>query len=226
MKKVQLADRLGNMETRKVGFSWLHFFFGPIYSMARGRIFFGILEALFIFYFTPIPGMQFIANLFDALKFIPVSYLEFIKKLVMLFRLGHYYILGILFTILCHFVVSYYIDSYILKKHMKKKQLLPVDEKDARILIRYHVAKEKIALASSFDMRTTNSYKMAEENWYINNQSRINKKGPSYDSRSQIKGTGSTQKIKIQLEQLQNSFHLGLISKEEYEKRFKELMGD
>ena len=31
MQKVQLADRLGNVQTKKVGFSWLHFFFGPIY---------------------------------------------------------------------------------------------------------------------------------------------------------------------------------------------------
>ena len=73
MQKVQLADRLGNVETRKVGFSFLHFLLGPIYSFIRLRFFLGLFECLLIYYFCPLPGMDFLVELINKIPNIPTS---------------------------------------------------------------------------------------------------------------------------------------------------------
>ena len=102
---------------------------------------------------------------------------------------------------------------------MKKKQLLPLDELDARILIKYHIAKENVILAEAFDIRQSNTYKSAEENWYENNQYRI-KKSPTFENRSTLSLTPED-RYKARIEQVENSYKLGLITKSEYEKKIK-----
>ena len=104
---------------------------------------------------------------------------------------------------------------------MKRKQLRPVEEKDARILIRYHTCDENVGLADSFDIRGTNKYKSAEENLYENNQTRISQR-PTFETRSSLRFT-SEQKVSVKIEQLKNIYDLGLISKEEYNRRLKKL---
>ena len=102
---------------------------------------------------------------------------------------------------------------------MKKKQLLPLEELDARILIKYHVVKENVILAEAFDIRQSNTYKSAEENWYENNQNRI-KKSPTFENRSTLRLTPED-RYKARIEQVENSYKLGLITKSDYEKKLK-----
>ena len=215
MQKVQLADRLGNVQTKKVGFSWLHFFFGPIYCFFNLKFLFGLLELLLLFLLCPIPGMQFIADSILKLTFIPEIVLKVITNSLLLFRSTPYTMaLGIICFFIFHLVSSFRIKPRILRRTLKRKELRPVEEKDARILIKWRVVKDDIGLAESFDIRGTTKYKSAEENWYENNQIRI-KSRPSFSTRSNIRYTVE-QKAQIQSEQLDNLYKLGLINKEEY----------
>ena len=72
-----------------------------------------------------------------------------------------------------------------------------------------------------YEVRETNKYKSAEENWYENNQDRITQR-PTFETRSSLRFT-SEQKVSVKIEQLKNIYDLGLISKEEYNRRLKKL---
>ena len=221
MKKVQLADRLGNIQTRKVGFSWLHFFFGPIHSICTGHIFVALLELLVIYLLLPIPGMEFLVGLIYKIDFIPSNILVIISDILLYFRIFPNYILGAVFVLIIHLFICRRIRSRNLRRYMKRKELRPAEEKDARILIKYRVVNENIGLAESFDIRGTTNYKSAEENWYENNQTRISSR-PTFETRNNLVYT-TEQKVQVQVEQLKNIYDLGLINKEEYNRRLKKL---
>jgi len=119
-----------------------------------------------------------------------------------------------IFVFIVHIVISCNIRAKGLKRYIKLKELRPVEEKDARVLIKWKVCDDTVGLAESFDIRETTKYKSAEENWYVNNQIRI-KSRPSFSTRSNIRYTVE-QKAQIQSEQLDNLYKLGLINKEEY----------
>ena len=79
-------------------------------------------------------------------------------------------------------------------------------------------------LADSFDIRQSNSYKSAEENWYENNQTRL-RKTPSFSNRSTLSLTPQD-RFKTRMEQIKNSYKLGLISKEEHDRKIKQIKED
>ncbi len=214
MVKVQLSDRLGNVVTKKIGFSWLYFVFGPIYSFFRGYIFSSTLLLLLTYYLLPFPGMEYFASLIMKISFLDVNFLTFITKVMLVFRTHYYFILGAMFVLLFRIVNAFFFRSRRLRRYMKKKEVRPLDENDARILIKYHACNENISLAENFDLRKSSSYKSAEENWYEDNQTRINV-SPSETNRYATR-TMSHTKIAIKKEQIENLYKLGLISREEY----------
>lgn len=221
MKKVQLADRLGNIQTKKVGFSILHFFFGPFHSIFSGYIFTALFELIMYFLLLPIPGMIFILSLIEQIPFITPEVFQWISIVLMFFRSLPVAVFGILIVALVHILISSRIGCRKLRRYMKRKQLRPLEEKDARILIRYRVCDINIGLAESFDIRGTTNYKSAEENWYEKNQTRI-ANSPTFETRSNLRFT-SEQKVSVKIEQLKNIYDLGLISKDEYQRRLKKL---
>ena len=224
MVKVQLADRLGNIQTKKVGFSWLHFFLGPIHSISIGRIFTALFEIVFWFFLLPIPGMMYLVSFINGLSFLPDRFLNLVSSVMLFFRTLPNAIFGIILVLIVHLLICSKIACGKLRRYIKIKQLRPVEEKDARILIKYRVCDINIGLAESFDIRGTTKYKSAEENWYENNQKRISS-GPSFETRSSLRFT-TEQKISVKIEQLKNIYDLGLISKEEYNRRLKKLKED
>ena len=144
----------------------------------------------------------------------------------MIFRTGmgnYYFVFGVIIALFIHFRISSRIRSKVVRKLMKRKQLLPLEEIDARKLIKHRVCKVNVLLADSFDIRQSNSYKSAEENWYENNQIRL-KRSPSFNNRSTLSLTPED-RYKTRLEQINNSYKLGLISKEEYERKLKFIKG-
>lgn len=221
--KVCLADRLGNVKKIRVGFSITHFLLGPLYSIFRGSIFVALFECLYLFYLLPIPGMEYVCSAIRQLTIIPENILTTIQNVLMLFRFesGYYFIFGILISIHLHIYLSFRVKSKYQKRYMKKKQLLPLEEKDARGLIKYKVANVDVLLAESFDIRQSNTYKSAEENWYENNQNRL-KKNPSFDNRPTL-SMSSEERQRMRIEQVENSYKLGLISRSEYERKIKAL---
>lgn len=221
MKQVQLADRLGNIQIKKVGFSWLHFFFGPIYSICTGHIFIALGELLAYYLLSPIPGMEYLCSLLTKLTFIPSNVIDIISKVLLYFRGFPQYIVGGVLLLIMHISISRIISSLSLRRYMKRKELRPAEEKDARILIRHKAASIDIGLADSFDIRTTSNFKSAEQNWYENNQNRITSR-PTFETRQNLIYT-TERKIQVQIEQLKNIYDLGLISKEEYYRRLKKI---
>ena len=221
MVKVQLADRLGNVQTRRVGFSWLHFFLGPIHSIGVGHIITALFEIVFWYMLLPIPGMNFIVGAIGNLSFLPERIINLASYILLFFRSLPNMVFGIILVLIVHLLICSRISSTKLRRYMRRKQLRPVEEKDARILIRYRVCDINIGLAESFDIRGTTKYKSAEENWYENNQNRISS-GPSFETRSSLRFT-TEQKISVKIEQLKNIYDLGLITKEEYNRRLKKL---
>ena len=222
--KVSLADRLGNVKKVRIGFSFGHFFLGPIYCLFRLKFFTAIFEILYIYILCPLPGMTFFTNWISSLTFIPSNITKVINDFLMMFRIdgGHfYYVFGIAISVVLHLVISFTIRSKIVKKLMRKKQLLPLEEIDARKLIKYKACKIDVILAEAFDIRQSNSYKSAEENWYENNQTRISSR-PTFETRNNLVYT-TEQKVQVQVEQLKNIYDLGLINKEEYNRRLKKL---
>lgn len=222
--KVSLADRLGNVKRTRIGFSFGHFFLGPIYCLFRLRFLTAIFEVLYIYILCPLPGMKFITHWISSLTFIPSNITKIINDFLMMFRMegGHfYYVFGIAISVVLHLVISFTIRSKIVKKLMRKKQLLPLEEIDARKLIKYKACKIDVILAEAFDIRQSNSYKSAEENWYENNQTRL-KKNPSFSNRSTLSLTPED-RYKTRIEQVKNSYKLGLISKQEYERKLKSI---
>ena len=165
--------------------------------------------------------MEFIVEFIDGLSFIGDGLMGNIAMVLMFFRTLPNMIFGIILVLMSHILICSRISSNKVKRYMKRKQLRPVEEKDSRILIRYHVCNENIGLAESFDIRETNKYKSAEENWYENNQTRISQR-PTFETRSSLRFT-SEQKVSVKIEQLKNIYDLGLISKEEYNRRLKKL---
>lgn len=220
--KVSVADRLGNVKKLRVGFSFFHFFTGPLYCIVRLKFLTALFELLCIYYLLPIPGMNYVTDFISSLKFIPENIQKIINDILVLFRLGngnYYYVFGISLFVLIHFVISFKINSKICRKKMKKKQLLPLEEIDARILIKHGVCKVDVILAEAFDIRQSNTYKSAEENWYENNQTRL-KKTPTFANRSTLSITPE-ERQKTRIEQVKNSYKLGLISQDEYERKLK-----
>lgn len=49
--KISLADRLGNVKKVRVGFSFVHFFTGPLYCCFRLKFFTALFECLYLFIF-------------------------------------------------------------------------------------------------------------------------------------------------------------------------------
>ena len=221
MKKVNLADRLGNIQTKKVGFSVAHLFLGPIHSICLGYIFTAIFELLMYFLLLPIPGMYFILDLISKIPFITGDVYWVIEYALTFFRTFPIAIFGILIVLVVHILISSRIASRKVRRYMKRKQLRPVEERDARILIRHKVTNINIGLAESFDIRGTTKYKSAEENWYENNQTRISQ-SPTFETRSSLRFT-TEQKVSVKIEQLKSIYDLGLITKEEYNRRLKKL---
>ena len=178
MKEIHLSDRLGHVTSKKIGFSWLHFFFGPFYCFARLHFILGIIELLVIYYFLPIPGLESLSDGITSLvgsmvNDLSPSFQQNLNRVLLVFRRGNYAFVSGFFLFFIHLFLSNYVMGFFLRRDLRKKQLRPVQEQDARLLIKYMVCDEKISLAESFDLRQSSSFKSAEESWYENNAKRI-----------------------------------------------------
>lgn len=166
--KVIVSDVLGNKKKKYVGFSWLYMFFGPFYLLCRGKVLSFLLLAIMYYYFLPIPGMQYLADLINKINFIQPNAFVYINKLLLLFRRSWsqpYNYIGIITVVLIHFAIAFNCEGIMLKKYMRKKMLFPLTEEDARKLIYYKSAKFDVKLAPQNGVQTLYGYKSAEQLW-------------------------------------------------------------
>jgi hypothetical protein len=217
--KVSLADRARNHIIKRIGFSWLYFFFGPIYLLFRLRPE-AILFGLAYYYFLPLPGMEAITNLIASWGWNPLVS-DFFIKFFLYFRSPFssprvYF--GIALIVFFHIFYSCVCDNFLLGLKMKKKHLSPVTEEDARNLIACHAVKPDVLLAKEVSEKE-HLFEQAERVWEDKN---INY--TSMLSRNEIdlakQEAGSDQKEEEEKKRhLDNATLLrkGIISKEEYE---------
>lgn len=218
MKVVNLADKQGNVKQKRIGFSFGYFFFGPFYLFARARIILGIFILGLYYYLLPLRGMNTISNF--ILQLLNLQEYPIIKTIFMFFRDDYTKYIGITLTIAIHIFVSIFIESYLLKKLIKKKKLLPVTEDDARILISYHVCNTKIELASSRiqNEKIQNEYNLHQKELdlpYIINE---------LDTSKIATFKRATMRKKI--EELNELYSLNQITREEYEIRRAKIKED
>ena len=127
-----------------------------------------LLLVIMYYYFLPIPGMQYLADLINKINFIQPNAFVYINKLLLLFRRPWsqpYNYIGIITVVLIHFAIAFNCEGIMLKKYMRKKMLFPLTEEDARKLIYYKSAKFDVKLAPQNGVQTLYGYKSAEQLW-------------------------------------------------------------
>ncbi len=168
---VVFSDIASNKITKRVGFSFGYLFFGPLYLIARLR-FEGILLLILYYFLLPLPGIE------EFCEFMKVSnwnevLVNVLTSFLMFFRSGWDKLqpyICILFILLLHIYLSINVDNYLLKRVIKKKNLHPLTELDARKLIHYNIVGVNVKLYE--DIISKDEFnKIVENNWKEKNMS-------------------------------------------------------
>jgi len=151
-KEVFLVDIANNKILKKVGFSYLYLFLGPFYLLVR-FIPLGLPLLILYYFLLPIPGIVELCSFLTSLN-LNNGFINFIINFLMFFRsswtsLQPY--ICILFVICIHISLSFRIDNFLLKREIKRKNLSPLTQKDAYILIYYKVCKYDVKLANQLN---------------------------------------------------------------------------
>lgn len=208
MKIVHLSDSNGKVIKKYVGFSYLFFFFGPFYLLVKFRLLSALILFLLYYYLLPIPGMDLFSNLITPIFNENTSLL--IGDILLFFRGESSKIIGITSVIIIQFILSFFIEGFLIKKRIKKEKLLPVSEDDARLLISVHACSRKVKLSSSLIQTDRDvdifSKKIIDVPYII-----------SEDNSEVAKLKQNEKRKKIQ--ELNELYRLGNMSREEYEIR-------
>jgi len=163
--KVNLIDRGSNKIQKRVGFSFWYLFFGPLYLLIRLR-WEALIFILLYYFLLPFPGLDIFLNYLLA-QGVDSSFIYNIQGLALFFKcdwmcFNNY--LGIFLFLLVHLSMSFRCDNWLLSKKLKKKDLFPVMETDARILIYYHVIPYNAMLGED-EIDKSDRHNQAEKIW-------------------------------------------------------------
>ncbi len=167
--KVDLQDIALNKKSKRVGFSFLYFFFGPLYLLVRLQ-YYSLFLLVIYYYCLPIPGMEAIQELLYKIP-MDTNAQTIVHNILFYFRSGfnEYPIyIGIFAIFLIHVFLSVTIDNYLLKKKIKKHKLYPVSELDAQKLTYYRIAKPGVRTSQNV-AQLVSSNVMAEQMWQEKN---------------------------------------------------------
>ena len=138
--KVNLVERESNKLQKRVGFSFWYFFLGPIYLLVRLR-WEAFLFILLYYYLLPVPGLDlFIKYLLS--RGVNPQFIYNIEGFALFFKhdwMSFNNYLGVILFAILHIAMSFRCDNWLLSKKIKKRELFPERETDARILIYYRV---------------------------------------------------------------------------------------
>lgn len=216
MKIVNLSDTHGDIKQKQVGFSFWFCFFGPLYLMVKLRFISCLFLLIIYYYLLPIPGMEIIKNF--ILQFTPDSYQEIITRFLMFFRNDYARYVGIIIVVFFQIFASFFMEGLLLRKSIKKRKYLPVNEDDARLLISIHACSRKVPLASSRIKDNTNNINYTKKETdvpYIIND---------FDNSKLASFRKSSMKKKI--EDLNELYRLEQMTKEEYEIRRSQIINE
>lgn len=213
MRTVCLSDQKGNIKEKYVGYSFAFLFFGPFYLFAKIRIFSGLLLLLLYYYLLPLPGMSSLCGF--LMNYLDPEAGRMIEKFLTFFRGEDSRYVGIGIVVLFQFVLSFFIEGYLLRRTVKRKKYLPVTEDDARLLISIHACNRKIPLASSrnsFENTPLSPNKIIDVPYMIGER-----------DQSEVSFFKQSEKRR-KIEELNDLYNHGQMTREEYEIRRAEIV--
>ena len=160
--------------------------------------------------------MEIIKNF--ILQFTPNSYQEIITRFLMFFRNDYARYVGIIIVVFFQIFASFFMEGLLLRKSIKKRKYLPVNEDDARLLISIHACSRKVPLASSRIKDNTNNIN------YIKKETDVPYIINDFDNSKLASFRKSSMKKKI--EDLNELYRLEQMTKEEYEIRRSQIINE
>ena len=215
MKIVNLSNEKSQVKRKYVGYSFLFLFFGPFYLMSKLRFISGILLLLLYYYLLPLPGMEMFVNIITTNMSLSVT--NILSRILLFFRTEYARFAGIGIVILLQLFLSIFMEGLLLRKQIKKQNILPITEEDARLLISVFACNRKIKLAMSKDSSIT-SYETSLEKKIKDVPYIINEENET--SLSLFKKQEKRHKIA----ELTDLYNLGQMTREEYEIRRAEIV--
>ena len=206
--RVKLVDNEKKTHNFPMGFSFWYLFFGPLYTVIRGKILYSFLIVLY--YFIMIPKSLFVPMIE---KFI----LD--EKIINVLSYPHnnFDIITFIVVILIpHIIVCIYIDNYFIKKAIDQKNMLPASDIDLEKLTKISKKYRDLPIDSSFIERLVIVKPDIQENFTKKSKSII-----SLDSDILLSDIERDKKTRLdeakqrQLDLLYSKYHLGLLSENE-----------
>ena len=214
MKIVNLSNEKGQVKRKYVGYSFFFLFFGPFYLMTKLRFISGILLLLLYYYLLPLPGMEMFVNIITTN--VSLNAANILSRILLFFRTEYARFVGIGIVTLLQLFLSIFMEGLLLRKQIKKQNILPITEEDARLLISVFACNRKIKLATSKDSitsyETTLEKKIKDVPYIINEENET--------SLSLFKKQEKRHKI----DELTDLYNLGQMTREEYEIRRAEIV--
>ena len=214
MKIVNLSNEKGQVKRKYVGYSFFFLFFGPFYLMTKLRFISGILFLLLYYYLLPLPGMEMFVNIITTN--VSLNAANILSRILLFFRTEYARFVGIGIVTLLQLFLSIFMEGLLLRKQIKKQNILPITEEDARLLISVFACNRKIKLATSKDSitsyETTLEKKIKDVPYIINEENET--------SLSLFKKQEKRHKI----DELTDLYNLGQMTREEYEIRRAEIV--
>ncbi|MCH5180224.1 MAG: hypothetical protein J1F32_03300 [Erysipelotrichales bacterium] len=140
--RVKLVDSEKKKHKFPMGFSFWYLFFGPLYTLIRGKIIYSIL--VIIYYIVMIPKPIFISliekiihdeNVVNVLSY-PHNNFDIFTILVLI--------------LIPHIILCIYIDNYFVKLAVNKKNMLPASDVDLEKLAKVSKKYKDLPIDSSF----------------------------------------------------------------------------
>ncbi|MCH5171951.1 MAG: hypothetical protein J1F31_03925 [Erysipelotrichales bacterium] len=206
--KVRLVD--GNKKVHKfpMGFSFFYLFFGPFYTLIRGKIIYSIVVILY--YLLLIPKDIFVS----IIKNIIID--ENVINVLAYPHLKIDLITYIFIILIPHVIICIYIDNYFIKNAVNKKNMLPASDLDLERLTKISKKYKDLPIDSSYIeglviVKTDKKEKLSNRNVTVT----------SIDSDNLLSEVQRSKKDRLdeakqhQLDLIYSKYNLGLLSEKE-----------
>ena len=206
--RVRLVDSNKKVHKFPMGFSFLYLFFGPFYTLVRGQVMYSAV--VIIYYLFMIPKSLFVSIIEKIISD---------ENIVNVLSYPHLNldIITVLFIILIpHIIACIYIDNYLVKKAVNKKNMLPASDLDLEKLTKISRKYQDLPIDSSYIEGL-----VIVKNDNLENFSKRTQSVTSLDSDNLLSDIQRSKKERLdeakqhQLDLIYSKYNLGLISEKE-----------
>ena len=206
--RVKLVDSDKKTHNYPVGFSFLYLFFGPFYTLIRGKILYSIIVILYYLFMIP-------KNIFISIinKFI------FDENIINVLSYPHFnfdIITALLIILIPHIIICIYMDNYFVKEAINKHNMLPASDSDLEKLAKISKRYKDLPIDSSYIEGLVIVKPKKTDNFTKKSKSIV-----SLDSENLLSDNERSKKDRLdeakqhQLDLIYSKYHMGLISEKE-----------